>query len=131
MVFREFIPNLAHSIVYDGYSEHFNLEPFEQKIHFYEVPPLEYDKESIKIEFDITVKSGSNDPVIGVVECESRLSVCAEQATAKELMSSSSLFYKPTATGQLHKTLMDHDDWIDCTTYNGTCYYMVVVINQA
>jgi hypothetical protein len=39
-------------------------------VHFYEVPKLEYSGEDIKIEFDLTVKSGNQEILLAVALCQ-------------------------------------------------------------
>ena len=55
---REFEIDSSNSILEDGYSEMFFMFPGGLQSHLYHVPKLEYPGEDIKIEVDLTVKTG-------------------------------------------------------------------------
>jgi len=111
----------------DGWDQNGEVRGNDTQVYLYKVPPLDFTGEDIMVEFLLTSVSGDVPKMFAKFckEGKSNLTACGEGFDSKEAQLS---FQRANAVGKGLSLIIDHDEGLCATVYQGECFYTILVV---
>lgn len=133
LLVNEYDANQAYQMLEDGYDQNGELQGQNQTLFLYKVPPLDYQGEDIILNFKLTTLSGTkpNMYVRFCKESKDPKKKCTQNITRAMLGDGQNDFTRAERIDNDLSLVIDHDERICQSQYNGECYYTVVLLGEA